>query len=87
MQEGCDAFKVKQFQTGEIKIVSLCDSNLKYNHYTSVMKTHKKLWTINAFRGTYRPTYFQACVGKPIWHCTVFSPLEGLLRGYFIMFS
>ncbi len=36
--ESCDAFMVKQYQTlVKIKIVLLCDSDLKYN-YTSVIK-------------------------------------------------
>lgn len=42
--ENNDAFVVKQFQMlVKIKIISKCDSDLKYNYYTSVIKTHRDL--------------------------------------------
>lgn len=46
--ESCDIFMLKQFQTlYNIKTVLLCDSDLKYNYFTSIIKTHRKLLTIN----------------------------------------
>ncbi len=38
----------------KIKIVLSCDSDLKYNYYTSVIKTHRGLLTINLHAGKSR---------------------------------
>lgn len=44
--ERYDAFMVKRFQTLiMVKIVLLCDSDFKYNYYTSAIKTYMELFT------------------------------------------
>lgn len=54
-----DAFMVRQFQNlvtiKTVLLVVLCDSDLKYNFYTSVIKTHRASYTI---RGTWSTTIF-----------------------------